>query len=62
MTRRRCYTARRPGLVSIDSVMGPFDIILVVLADDLATAGDLVTEHVHSVSGVVRTVTCLVMA
>ncbi len=50
-----------PGLVSVDSVMGPFDIILVVLADDLAAAGDLVTEHVHSISGVVRTVTCLVM-
>ena len=50
-----------PGLVSIDSVMGPLDIILVVLADDLAAAGDLVTEHVHSISGVVRTVTCLVM-
>ncbi len=51
-----------PGLVSVDSVMGPFDIILVVLADDLAAAGDLVTEHVHSVSGVVRTVTFLVIA
>ena len=50
-----------PGLVSVDSVMGPFDIILVVLADDLTAVGDLVTEHVHSISGVVRTVTCLVM-
>ena len=50
-----------PGLVSVDSVMGPFDIILVVLADDLAIAGDLVTEHVKSISGVVRTVTCIVI-
>ena len=50
-----------PGLVSVDSVMGPFDIILVVLAADLAAAGDLVAEHVHPVSGVVRTVTCLVI-
>ena len=48
-----------PGLVSVDSVMGPFDIILVVLVDDLAAAGDVVSDHVHSVSGVVRTVTCL---
>ena len=48
-----------PGLVSVDSVMGPFDIVLVVLVDDLAGAHDLVSEHVHSVSGVVRTVTCL---
>ena len=50
-----------PGLVSVDSVMGPFDIILVVLADDLTAVGDLVTEHVHSISGVVRAVTCVVM-
>ncbi len=48
-----------PGLLSVDAIMGPYDIILVVLADDLAAAHDLVSEHVHSVSGVVRTVTCL---
>lgn len=48
-----------PGLVSVDAVMGPYDIILVVQANGLAAAHDLVTEHVHSVSGVVRTVTCL---
>ena len=48
-----------PGLVSVDSVTGPFDIILVMHADDLAAAHDRVTEHVHSIRGVVRTVTCL---
>ena len=48
-----------PGLVSVDVLMGPYDIILVVLVDDLAAAHDLVSEHVHSISGVVRTVTCL---
>ena len=48
-----------PGLVSVDSVMGPYDIILVIQADGLAAAHDLVTEHVHSISGVARTVTCL---
>ena len=48
-----------PGLLSVDAIMGPYDIILVVLADDLAAAHDLVSEHVYSVSGVVRTVTCL---
>ena len=48
-----------PGLVSVDAVMGPYDIVLVVVADDLPAAHDLVSEHVHSVSGVVRTVTCL---
>ena len=48
-----------PGLVSVEAVMGPYDIILVVLVDGLAGAHDLVSEHVHSISGVERTVTCL---
>ena len=50
-----------PGLVSVDSVMGPFDIIFGGARRCLTAAGDLVTEHVHSISGVVRAVTCLAM-
>ena len=48
-----------PGLVSVDSVTGPYDIIIVLEAESLPEVGDLVTEHVHTISGVVRTVTCL---
>ena len=48
-----------PGIVSVDTVMGPYDIILVIQADGLAAAGDVVSDHVHSISGVVHTVTCL---
>ena len=51
-----------PGPVSVDAVMGPYDIILVVQANGLAAAHDLVSEHVHSVSGVERTVTCLAIS
>jgi len=28
---------------------------------DVNTLGDLVTKHIHSVSGIARTVTCLTM-
>ena len=50
---------RMPGRVSVDSVTGPYDIIIVLEAESLADVTELVTEHVHSISGVVRTVTCL---
>ena len=51
-----------PGLVSVDSVTGPYDIIIVLEAESLPQVAELVTEHVHTVSGVVRTVTCLAVS
>jgi DNA-binding Lrp family transcriptional regulator len=50
-----------PGLTAADPVAGPYDIILVFEADDLASIGNMVTEHVHTVPGIIRTVTCLAM-
>ena len=40
-----------PGLVSVDSVTGPYDIIIVLEAESLAEVAELVTEHVHRRSG-----------
>ena len=51
-----------PGLVSVDSVTGPYDIIIVLEAESLPEVADLVTEHVNTISGVVRTVTCLAVS
>ena len=51
-----------PGLISVDSVTGPYDIIIVFEAEDLKAIGDLVTEHVHTIGGIVRTVTCLAVS
>ena len=51
-----------PGLISVDRVTGPYDIILVLEAESLPEVADLVTEHVHIISGVVRTVTCLAVS
>lgn len=43
----------------VDTVTGPFDIIAVVEADDLPSIGDLISDGMHSVPGIVKTVTCL---
>ena len=47
------------GVQAVDVVAGPYDIIAVVEAPDLNAIGDLVTTRVHSVKGIVRTITCL---
>ena len=51
-----------PGLVSVDRVTGPYDMIIVLEAESLPKVAELVTEHVHTISGVVRTVTCLAVS
>jgi len=48
-----------PGIVSADRVTGPYDIIAVIEADGLRAVGDFVTDHVHAIGGIGRTVTCL---
>ncbi len=48
-----------PGVQNVDAVTGPYDIIAVVSASDLNAVGDLVTSQVHTINGIVRTVTCL---
>ena len=48
-----------PGVEIVDAVTGPYDIIAVVGAPDLNAVGDLVTSQIHSIDGIVRTVTCL---
>ena len=47
------------GVENVDPVTGPYDIIAVVSASDLNAVGDLVTSQIHTIDGIVRTVTCL---
>ena len=47
------------GMEAVDAVTGPYDIIAVVTAADLNSVGELVTDKVHTIGGVLRTVTCL---
>ena len=44
---------------TVDSVTGPYDIITIIVAPDLNAVGSLVTSEIHTISGIVRTVTCL---
>ncbi len=47
------------GMDAVDAVTGPYDIIAVITASDLNAVGEIVTEKVHTIGGVNRTVTCL---
>ena len=48
-----------PDVVNVDAVTGPYDIIAIVSAKDLNSVGELVTNDIHTIPGIVRTVTCL---
>jgi len=47
------------GVTSVDYVTGPYDIIAIVEADNLNEIGDLITEKIHPIPGITRTITCL---
>ncbi len=47
------------NMVRVDTVTGPFDIIAIVEADSLPSIGVLISEGMHKVPGIVKTVTCL---
>ena len=49
------------GLTSVDPVTGPYDIIAVIETADLNDIGEIITDKIHSIPGISRTVTCLVV-
>ncbi len=49
------------GMASVDAVTGPYDIIATVQTPDPRMIGRLVMNEIHSVEGVKRTVTCMVI-
>jgi DNA-binding Lrp family transcriptional regulator len=46
-------------VVGVDTVTGPYDVIVQMEADDLDKLGNCITEAVQRVEGVQRTTTCL---
>lgn len=52
---------RLDGVMSVEAVTGPYDVIAVMEGKDINSVGDLVTRGVHALDGVSRTVTCVVM-
>jgi len=49
-------------VASVDAVTGPYDIIVILEAQDLSAIGDVVTSRIHTSPGIVRTVTCLAVS
>ena len=47
------------GVKSVDTVTGPYDIIAIIEGETLNDIGDLVTDKIHPIAGISRTVTCL---
>ena len=50
-----------PEVKSADRVSGIYDIITVIEVDDLQAVGSFVTQRVHTISGVRRSITCLAL-
>ena len=48
-----------PEIEAVDVVTGPYDVIAIVTANDMAAVADLVTGKIHSAGGVTRTTTCV---
>jgi len=53
---------RLPQMESVDTVTGPYDIIAVAETDDLPSIGALISDEMHNIPGIVKTVTCLSVA
>jgi DNA-binding Lrp family transcriptional regulator len=59
-TREVCtHLNNLTDIILVDPVTGPYDIIATIDTDSLASIGKIVTNNIHKIPGVVRTVTCL---
>ncbi len=47
------------GVKSVDCVTGPYDVIAIAEGENLNEIGILITDKIHPVAGISRTVTCL---
>ncbi len=46
-------------VASVDTVTGPYDVIVQMEADDLDKLGNFITDGIQRIEGVQRTTTCL---
>jgi DNA-binding Lrp family transcriptional regulator len=49
------------GIEEVHPVTGPYDVIASVNVSSLEAVGDFVSDNIHKIEGVTRTVTCLSM-
>lgn len=50
---------RDARVLAVDTVTGPFDVIVQLEADDLDRLGNCITDGIQGLSGVKKTTTCL---
>ena len=50
------------AIQSVDVVTGPYDIIVVIETSDMQSLGRVLETDVHTIAGVMRTVTCVTIA
>lgn len=58
----RGIESRLATVHSVDTVTGPFDVIVQLEAADLDQLGKCITEELQAVDGVQRTTTCLAVS
>lgn len=46
------------GVETADDVSGPYDVIVVLQADDMDELGRLVVSKIQAIEGITRTLTC----
>ena len=49
------------GVLSVDTVTGPYDAIAVLEGEALSEIGHILTDKIHKISGVTRSVTCVAL-
>ncbi len=55
----RRLTSDAAKVLAVDTVTGPFDVIMQLEADDLDRLGKCITDEVQQIDGIQRTTTCL---
>ena len=55
----RRLTSDAAKVLAVDTVTGPFDVIMQLEAEDLDRLGKCITDEVQQIDGIQRTTTCL---
>ncbi|AEB43397.1 MULTISPECIES: Lrp/AsnC ligand binding domain-containing protein [Micromonospora] len=50
-----------PGVVRVDAVTGPYDVVVLTEANTVDELGKLIVSNVQMVPGITRTLTCSVV-
>ena len=54
-------TLEIPGVVKVDAVTGPYDVVVLTEANTVDELGKMVVSKVQQIQGITRTLTCSVV-